>query len=152
MCVCVSFGCENFSQVISVSEWYIYIYMWSFQQGWPFIFSLPLQRGNREPVWRHTEWAWTGPPALPSSPPRGQRVQHSLISGVWAGRGTVPSFTKVPVSCWWSQKERQEGLRGWTKPVCATERGLDRQQQLSWLSLSQPLRLAFCQPRSEKAC
>ena len=95
MCVCVSFGCENFSQVISVSEWYIYIYMWSFQQGWPFIFSLPLQRGNREGTCLKTYGVGLDWPTCPAfiTPTRSACSAQSDLWGV-GGQRDCPQLHK----------------------------------------------------------
>lgn len=165
-CVCVFLlllpSCEPFTSHLSLR---VIKKKWGggFQQGVPFIFSLPLQWGNQERVWKHQKARlhWVGlnwPTFLPPSAPCRECVRHNPISGVWAcvwavpSRAAIPGFTKGPISSWWSQeKERVRGLWGQTKRAFATEHGIDHQQP-SLSPSSQAVGLAFCQPCSEKPC
>ena len=138
VCVCVFLlplpNCETSASHLSRSDKKKRL----FQQGLPFIFSLPLQRGNQEPLCEHQKpLLHLGGLNRSTSPAFISCMQlvwsaQSDLWGLGGQRGCpwqsdIPSLTKVPVSCWRSQKERWEGLWGLTEQASATERSLDHQ-------------------------
>lgn len=94
-----------------------------------FYFLTFLQRGNREPVLRHEEWAWTGPPPPAFITPT--RSVCSAQSDLWGvgGQRDCPQLHKS--ACFLLMVTKGGVSRGRTKPVYAPERGLDHQRQPS---------------------